>query len=284
MNASTPVPSFDDHVPFLNLFILSLVENYQIGKISSWDELSKRVNAFFTPDQMKQMEGIVPGWHKMASYDNGVTLVHVMCVFLGLYMMPEFLSMTKVQQQMMKWVILLHDVEKEPVQGKRDHAHAFRSAVTATKILPKLGFPTTSNYDALIDNWSEFTRTAVALAENFPDEIQDNRKLPKILSGIEKLFGPKSSGALIIKTILFHLSVDMQLWPPAAPLTDEEVKRYFDRDLIPMLRVMNLGDSEGWSLFHESREVLRNDTLDAFKRIERLISNEAEGVSRGGLS
>ena len=271
MNAFNQVPSFDDRLRFLNHFILVLVENYQSGKINSWDELDKAVKAFFTSKRMKEMEIIVPSWHKMSSYVDGVTLVHVMCVFLGLYIMPEFLSMNNEQQQMMKWVILLHDVEKEPEQGKRDHAHAFRSAVTAARILPRIGFPTTSNYDALIDDWSEFTRTAVALAENSADEVQDNRKLPEIISGIEKMFGPKSVGALVIKTILFHLSVDMQLWPPATPLTDADLKRYFECDLIPMLRVMNLGDGEGWSLFHESREVLRNDTLEAFKRIERLV-------------
>jgi hypothetical protein len=63
----------------------------------------------------------------------------------------------------------------------------------------------------------------------------------------------------------------MKLWPPAAPLSDEEVSSYFDHDLVPMLRVMNLGDSEGWSMFDRSRETLRNDTLEAFKKIEQII-------------
>ena len=281
MNPSAPVPSFDDRLPFLNHFILELVENYQAEKIKSWDELDKSVKAFFTTEQTEQLEAIVPGWHKMASYEDGITLVHVLCVFLGLYRMPEFLSMMHDQQQLMKWVILLHDVEKGPQAGKRDHAHAFRSAVTAARVLPKVGFPVTAEYDSLIDDWTAFTRNAVRLPENSRDAIQDNRKLPEILGGIQSMFGTNTPAALILKTILFHLSVDMQLWPPAAPLTDEEVKRYFDRDLIPMLRVMNLGDGQGWSLFHESREALRNDTLDAFTRIERLISNQVQGASRG---
>jgi hypothetical protein len=273
MSSFNQVPSFDDCVPFLNHFILGLVENYRSGKIDSWEELDRSVKAFFTSERMKDLEAIVPGWHKMASYDNGVTLVHVMCVFLGVYRMPEFLSMTNVQQQMMKWVILLHDVEKEPQPGKRDHAHAFRSAVTAARLLPGLGFPVSSEYDSQTDNWSEFTRTAVIVPEHSRDAIQDNRKLPEILNGIEELFGHGTPAGLVIKTILFHLSVDMKLWPPAAPLTDEEVKSYFDCDLIKLLRVMNLGDNEGWSMFHESREELRNDTLEAFRKIEQLVLN-----------
>lgn len=273
MNSPTEFPSFDAHLSDLNQFILELVETYKAGKIESWNDLEKRVNLFFTPEKMDEMETTIPGWCKMASYGKGVTLVHVMCVFLGLYMMPEFLSMTEVQQQLMKWVILLHDVEKEPQEGKRDHTHAFCSAVTAARILPKLGFPITAEYDSLINEWSEFTSSAITKPENSLDIMQDNCKLPEILSGIEHMFGYHTPAALIIKTILFHLSVDMQLWPPAAPLTNEEVTKYFDREFILMLRVMNLGDSEGWSMFHASRDSLRNDTLEAFKNIELLISD-----------
>jgi hypothetical protein len=274
MNISKQLPSFEDYFPLLNRFILGLVENYRSGKINSWDELDKMVKAYFTSERIREMEAIVPGWHKMASYSDGITLVHVMCVFMGLYMMPEFLSMTKVQQQTMKWIILLHDVEKEPQQGKRDHAHAFRSAVGAARTLPKLGFPITVEYDSIINDWGEFTCTAITISNNSIDAIQDNRKLLEILSGIERMFGHNTPAALIIKTILFHLSVDMQLWPPAAPLTAEEVTKYFDRELVLLLRVMNLGDGEGWSMFDASRETLRKDTLEAFKKTNRLISAE----------
>jgi len=273
MNASQEFPSFDVLLPDLNKSILELIKDYRAGKINSWEELEERVNAFFTPERMDEMESIVPGWRRMAFSSDGVTLVHVMCVFLGLYMMPEFLSMTKEQQQLMKWVILFHDIEKEPQKGKRDHGHAFRSAVAASGTLPKLGFPVTSKYDLLINDWSDFTRSSTIKPENFPDYAQDNLKLPEILAGIERMFGHNTPAALIIKTILFHLSIDMQPWPPVTPLTDEEVRRYLDNDLVPLLKAMNLGDSEGWNMFTQDRESLRNGTLAAFKKVEMLISH-----------
>jgi hypothetical protein len=273
MSAIPAFPSFDIYLADLNQFILELVEAYHAGKIISWDDLEQKVNAYFTPARMQHTDTLVPGWRKMASYMEGVTLVHVMCVFLGLYMMPEFLSIPKEQQQMMKWVILFHDIEKEPQKGKRDHGHAFRSAVAAAKTLPKLGFHVTSEYDLLIDHWSNFTRSSTTKPQNFPDPVQDNLKLPEILAGIERMFGHNTPVALIVKTILFHLSIEMQPWPPVTPLTDEEVRRYLDRDLAPLLKAMNLGDSEGWNMFKQDRESLRNATLEAFKKVEMLISH-----------
>jgi hypothetical protein len=267
-------PAFEDHLPDLNTFIVGLAQSYQMGNLKSWKDLEKKVKSYFTPGRMEQVELVVPGWHKMASYAQGATLTHVLCVFLGVFRLSEFLNMTNEQQELMKWVILFHDLEKEPQPGIRDHTHAFRSAVTAAKTLPKLGFATTSQYPSLMGEWAAFTRLAVTKPAGSTGPIQDNRKLPEVLDGIERMFGHPTPAALIVKTILFHLSVDMGPWPPAAPLTGEEMSRFFDKDLVPLLRVMHLGDSEGWNMFEPDRELLRNSTLEAFERIEKTISGK----------
>jgi hypothetical protein len=264
-------PAFDDRLPFLNQFILELVDAYQAGKINTWDTLDKNVKKFFTAERMEQTESVVPNWKKMSIFLDGITLTHVMCVFLGMYMEPEYLRLTREQQEKMKWVILFHDVEKQPQAGKRDHAHAFRSAVGAARTLPRLGFTITPEYNALINEWDQFTRSAITKLESSSDDVQDNSKFPTILDGIERMFGNNTPATLIIKTILFHLSVDMQPWPPVTPLTDEEVRRYFDRDLVLLLRVMNLGDGLGWNMFEEFRDSLQIGTLEAFKKVEQLI-------------
>lgn len=86
------------------------------------------------------------------------------------------------------------------------------------------------------------------------------------------MFGHHSPGTLIIKTILFHLAVDMNFWPPPAPLTNDEMRLFFDRELIPLLRVMHLADGEGWLMFDlANRARARIDTLEVFERVERLI-------------
>ena len=266
-------PAFDEKLPFLNQFILELVETYQSGELNTWDDLDVKVKTFFTPERMEQMTSIVPTWKVMASYLDGVTLTHVMCVFLGMYMTPEYLRLTPEHQGMMKWVILFHDIEKAPLPNKRDHLHAFRSAVNAAEALPRLGFPVTAEYESHIAEWSQFTRSAIAHLENSPDDIQDNDKLPTILSGIDKMFGQNSPAALIIQTVLFHLSINTNLWPPPKPLTTAEMKKYFNKELASLLLIMLLADNDGWALFEpEFRENQRNDIIDKFQKIGHLLS------------
>ena len=270
---SKTIPSFDEHLAFLDLFICQLVDDYKAGKIRSWKELEISVKEFFTPQVMDRTIEVVPHWGKMTSYMDGFTLTHVMCVFLGLYMMPEFLGMTSEQQQIMKWVILFHDVEKELQPGKRDHFHAYRSTVGAAKGLPDLGFPVLPEYTTIFNEWSDLTLSAKTTLDDSSFEVEDHQKLPHILTGIERMFGQDTPAALILKTILFHLSVPTNDWPPPNPLTEEEILRYFDLELLPCLKVMNLGDSEGWALFNpEVRERQRLDTVQVFDRLERLIS------------
>jgi hypothetical protein len=271
------LPNFDQQFASFHQFILELVDQHRRGKINAWDDLEAAVNAFFSSEKMDEMETLVPHWCKMASYAERRTLVHVMCVFLGLYTMPEFLAMTDDQQQIMKWIILFHDVEKEIPDGTRDHAHAFRSTVGAARTLPRLGFPVSAEYDSIIENWDFYTRSAVTTREGSAELVQDNLKLPKILNGIEQMFGHNTPAALILKTILFHLSIDMEFWPPPLPLTEKEVAKYIDHKLFPFLLVMHLGDGDGWNLFDRAmREYSRKDTLQAFEKVRDIISNQED--------
>ena len=274
MKTHQAFPAFDDCFSDLNQFILMLVQTYETGNLNSWADLEERVHAFFTLARMDEMESLVPGWKKMASYTEGITLVHVMCVFLGLFMLPEFRGLTLPQQQAAKWIILLHDVDKIHLPGKKDPMHAFRSGVQAAKTMPSFGFPTRPHFHERIGYWSEYTEQAFFLQDGKTSPTPDNRKLPSILIGIDNLFGQDTPAALITKTVLLHISpaVDRH-YPTPAPLTEEEIKRFIDPALLPLLRAMMLSDNEGWSLFNpETRARQRHDTLEEFGRFQQIIS------------
>jgi hypothetical protein len=273
-NTSQAFPAFDECLPELNRFILELVEAYESGQIDSWDGLEEKVTAYFTPARMEQMESLVPGWQKMASYSDGITLVHVMCVFLGMLMLPEFGELTAEEKNMAKWIVLFHDLDKKAGKGARDLIHGFRSAVRAAKQLPHVGFPVTAEYGRLIDSWSESTYAATKLSAASAEPVQNNDRLPEILIGIERMFGPDTPAARIVNTVLLHMSINVvREWPQAAPLTELEIKSYITIRVAPLLKCMMLADNEGWSLFDpETRAQQREDTLKAFREVEQLIS------------
>jgi hypothetical protein len=273
MNDTHTFPAFDHCFPELNQFLLELVGRYEAGRIRSWDGLDQQVRAYFTPAIMEQMESQVPGWKKMASYTDGITLVHVVCVFLGMLMLPEYQSLNPDQQQMAKWIVLLHDIDKVHIPGKKDTMHAFRSGVQAANLLVRFGFRTRERFHERIDLWSKYTDQAFLLDDPDAPPKPDNRKLPGILIGIDNLFGKNTPAALITKTVLLHISpaIDPQ-YPTPAALTDNEIKRYIDPELFPLLQVMMFADNEGWSLFEPETRAQRNrDAHHAFGKFERLI-------------
>jgi hypothetical protein len=267
MSTNNPFPSFDERLSFLNDFIIELVEAYQAGKIDSWSKLDRKVKRFFTSERTKKMEELVPGWKKMASYSTGITQTHVTCVFLGVFMLPEFQSLSLEEQQLAKWIVLFHDLAKVHLPKKRDTMHGFRSGILAAKILPNLGFSITDKYHDLLQPWSEFTGNACIEGDIAP--IPDNQKLPEILAGIDQMFGANAPASRIVKIVLLHISltIDPNYQAPA-PLTDDEIKRYITPELYPLLKVMMMGDNEGWSLFEpQVRKQQYNDAIDAFDKV-----------------
>lgn len=277
MNRFEEFPSFDNEFANLNEFTLHLADEYKAEKIGAWDDLDERVKAYFTPERMNEVEAKVPGWKKMASYSDGITLTHVACAFLGMFMLPEFLALSPAHQQIAKWIILFHDIDKSHIRGKKDTMHAFNSAVVAANTLPNLGFPTNDGFHDLINSWSNYTRQAFVKIgdEDFPKP--DNQKLPKILAGIDQLFGKDTPAALIIKTALLHISINIDKnYPTPSPLIEAEIKQLISPSVLPLLKVMMLSDTEGWSLFEpDVREQRMTDAMKAFKRVDELLFNAA---------
>ena len=274
MSIQLVFPSFDHEFINLNDFILQLVNEYNEGKITSWDDLDGRVKTFFTPERIDEIEEKAPGWKKMASYSDGITLTHVTCVFLGMFMLPEFQRLTHEQQQTAKWIILFHDIEKVYIKEKRDSFHAFRSAVNTAYSLPKFGFPVTSFYQTLVHAWSTTTNSAFTINEDErEDQKPDNSKLSEIITGVYNIFGEHTPAALIVKVVLLHYSITVvKDWPQPAPFSDDEIKKHINYELLPLLKVMMLADNEGWIMFYPEREKQRSETLETFKRVENLIA------------
>ena len=270
----TSFPTIEYHLPEMMAFVSGLVQDFQSGDIRSWETITERTQSFFSSDMLDKIEAIAPGWRDMASYANGMTLVHVICVFTGLLLCPEFEQASNIQRELMKWIVLFHDIAKEVRNRKGDRVHGFRSAAKAGATLPEIGFAATAEYDSFFDEWFILTNTAITKGGETSVYIQDNRKLPEIIAGIDRLFGYSTPAALIIKTVLLHMSLTVvEDYPTASPLTEIEIRQYLDNELFPLLKMMMLVDSDGWELFRQPiRERYRQETLAVFERLESIVA------------
>lgn len=265
-------PTIGRHLPDMMAFAVSLARDYQSGELSSWQILTQRVEAFFSPAMLDKVENVAPGWRNMAAQGQGVTQVHVMCAFIGLMIRPEFRRASPAQQELAKWIVLFHDIAKHVEPGTSDGTHAFRSATNAAAALPAIGFVVTARHANDCDEWLTMVREAHVRHDDghTATPIQDNTRLPGIIEGIDRLFGHGSSAALIVKTVLLHHSITMlEQYPVSAPLTDRETERYLDREFLTQLKLMSLADSDGWELFDPpTRERYRQQILTVFDQLE----------------
>ena len=124
-----------------------------------------------------------------------------------------------------------------------------------------------------MEEWIAFTHEAIIWSDEAKITIQDNRQLPKIVDGINRIFGHNSAAALVVKTVLLHLSINVvEDWPQAAPLTDAETRQFIDAPLLPFLKVMMLVDNDAWALFDQpKKDKYRSETLAVFRDIEKVI-------------
>lgn len=245
----TDLPALYRILPDLVDFGQDLAWDYQSGSLLA-DELHRKICEFYTPKMMNLIEKRIPGWIKMASYDRGQTLVHTTCMLLAMFASAEYAQRSDEEKRLLEWVAVLHDLGKQASPSQRDHAHAFRSAALAGRILPDLGFPVMPSYPSLIDSWYDMTSQAVVTKGDAL--LQDNSYLEKILDGIITLFGAQSPAARIVQCILLHMSLDTipDEWPCPAGIDDDNARRLIDADLLPLLNAVMLADSDAWNLYN----------------------------------
>jgi hypothetical protein len=273
MMSDIDFPRLESQFPDVMDFVAVLARDYRAGLIDSWEALGKKVRAYFTPARLSEMDAVVPGWHRMALDAGGITLVHVMAVYMSLLLCPEFRRASRYRCELMKWIVFFHDIAKEIRDGRRDFTHEFHSAVLTAETLPGIGFNVTPEYSLLIKDWVTIVNGAITVQNKTGINIQDNSKLPEIFAGIERLFGHNTPAALIVKSVLFHMSFNVvKEWPQAAPLTESEIKKYVDFELLLLLKMMILVDNDAWALFDPPlKKRFRRETLKVFRKLAFII-------------
>lgn len=265
MFTPTAMPTMMDKLPELTAFVIRLVDDWRGGTLTNWPDFAQRVRDFYTPAMMGKLEMVVPGWGKMASFANQQTLIHVTSVMTTLLLLPEYQQATAEQRIIMEWIGLFHDIAKEARQNDHDYTHGFRGAAVTGKALAGLGFPVNEVFAAEVDDWFALTHGATYFHEDYQEDIQDNRKLPEIIAGIERFYGVDTPATLVIKWVLLHLSIPSDPeYPTLAPLTDAQLHEYINAPMLPITIALALADDGAWNLFDAERTASQRLKTETF--------------------
>ena len=270
---TAPIPNLEDRLPELFDFARTLARQIDAGELQDGDALLLRLRDFYTAERMQAIETVAPGWHAMAAYADRATLHHITQVLIALQRLPEFRQASRPHQALMHWIVLFHDLGKQVINGQRDALHAFRSATMAARALPAAGFATSDTYSTGIEPWTELVLGASVAAPDGKGAIPDNRELPEILQGLDQLFGAGSPASLIVQVVMLHQSLNVvPEWPSPCSLTDAEVPLCLRPELLPLLEIMMLVDSDAWQLFDAaSKARFRQSTLEVFAGVRQRI-------------
>ncbi|HJN51811.1 MAG: hypothetical protein QGI68_18805 [Pseudomonadales bacterium] len=272
MSTQNDFPRFDRALPALAAFIRDLTASIQTREIDTEGKAERAIKEFFTQQQLNNLAQVAPAWNDLLEYEGARTLCHVVTALASLPYYPEYNEASQVQQTIIAWALLYHDIAKRSKHAK-DHGHAFRSAVAAARSLPLIGVDLPESYHSGIDGWSELTLAAIGDGTTDGNHV-DNRTLPHILEQLDAMLAQDSASSRIVKIILFHHSITTVTdWPQPNPLSDTEILQYFDSELLHLMRIMLLADSDGWELFHASTcHAYRLETRGVFDRLRQAIA------------
>lgn len=92
-------------------------------------------------------------WKDLKTINDSFVAIHTILVLWRLVIDPLFPTYTKVEQNILKWGALLHDIRKlgYPVYEGKDHIHPFKSAQSVIQIFVNLGMlkPTRKQQESL---------------------------------------------------------------------------------------------------------------------------------------
>lgn len=239
--------AFRTALPDVAALLDNLSRDIARSRITTQEDFDAACRRSWTPARMADVDDLIPRWSEMASYADGKTLCHVTAALLALYRLDEYRAAGGHLRTLMEWTVVLHDIAKQPAHGRRDHRHAFRSAVVALETLPRLGFEPKAAFAAKAESWRAMVLQAHLRDPASGEVVQDNAFLPPLVAGAHEML--ESDGARIVTAIALHLAITVVGdWPSLAPLDAEQEQALVTPEIAELLQPLMLADNGGWNL------------------------------------
>ena len=265
------IPNLSNVLPELWTQVDLLARELEVGTHTDWSALTARLEFLNDPNLINLLNTHIPGWHKIATINNGITARHTILVLATCLNLPEYKETAPQIQSEVQWAALLHDIDKDHGAGGKDTSHPFRSAAVAVKAMPGLGFELQPNVTIKdIECWSKLVMSAQH--EINGQLLHDHANLKEIVEGIYRQWGEETSASRILKAILFHQSLPtLKDWPNPVLLNDEELRASLTPEDMNVLAPLLIADSDSWNIFDDVRfaylDELRANIAETYRRL-----------------
>ena len=310
--------NFEKTFPFVIKGVQEAVDTLKIqpgeGKLASltFDEVEEIVEPLVKDLSRTFLESnLFPEFSRL----NESISAHVVKVFIALHLYPEYTQdLTEEDKNLCLWSVLLHDISKffivdEKGERVRDTAHPFRCTVSSAFVCIRWGWAVldVDELAKILPGWMETTLNATIPFHETNCDAHDNTKLPEIVSGLEKMFGGQlraresererenenekekekeeerereSDVTDILKAVLFHQSLpSIDKYPPAAPLSQDEMRRFISPRVLRLLRPLMLADSSSYQLHQKGGKMRRKfepQIRENVNKVEVVVERERE--------
>ena len=251
---------------------------------------------------------LIPEFHRLAATCDGLLLHHTVrcfvCLDLLLRRRPWWAGVPLKDKNVLSWAILLHDVAKVMKKSEaghilRDPIHPFNSAIVTARIFARQGFSHSGGggggWQQAVEEWAGMVQAAIvrddseaAAGSEYSPSIyplrHDNAALPGVLLHLEHLFGTDTLMSDVTRLVLLHQSIPfIAAYPPASPLSDEEVLALLPGGeagarLLRLLGWLHVVDSGSYQINRpEQQSKYVREIEDKVEQLMRL--GEAEGVA-----
>ncbi|KAL4497404.1 hypothetical protein ABPG72_011339 [Tetrahymena utriculariae] len=164
----------------------------------------------------------------------------------------EFKNLSQVDQNILLWATLLHDICKigEPTIKGKDHCHPFKSGYETLKILNQLNFINLTEHQ--LQEWEFiFSQGYHPCKEEKGKFIHNNQIVIQVKQFLDQIYGNSliNPQKEVILLIFLHQSLSLiKEYPPKTPLEDNYYKLLLSDRFLDLFYFIAVHDSRSYKM------------------------------------
>jgi len=281
-------PQFEEFFPNLLPYISTFSKTVRTG-IPHREFMIQ--NEIFHDKIAPQIIEKLPEWKNLMKINRKRVCYHILRVIYCFLQSEEYMKFDDYEKNVLLWTMLLHDICKRGLPilpAAKDPFHPYASASYALTYLSEI-----SDVNSIMLDKAKILSIKIAnskaikqityyeLRKNrmntYDMECEDLTKLDEILGDLNQIYSENSFHNLVVKLILLHQCIPtLQKFRIENQLSEREVPKYFDAQMLRYIKTFTMCDSNSY-LLNVNRhciETHRKEFDEVFNRYDLILKNQ----------